>query len=138
MSATTFAIENALRIEFQGESSASLIANSNWYLGLSLSAIADDGSGLSEVTGAGYARQPLARNGTDWSLVKGSGYVSNAKEVSFTATDSWGTIVEVFLADSSSGGSIWYHDVLTPSVPILSSTCLIFQQGTITATRLPA
>jgi len=81
------------------------------YVGLSTADPTDDGSGLAEPSGSGYAR--LATTGASWGTASG-GALSNASAIEFAiATGSWGTITHFALFDALSGGNILAHGTLT-------------------------
>lgn len=89
----------------------------NLYVGLSTTDLLHDGSGLTEVSGSAYARV----NVNAWTI--SSNQVSNTNAISFpTATGSWGTPIQWFLADASSAGNliargpIVYPNTLVPFV----------------------
>lgn len=99
------------------------------YVGLSTADPGDDGTGLSEPTGNGYAR--MATTGTDWSTASG-GALDNASAIEFAeATGSWGTVTHFALFDASSGGNLLAHGSLSQSKTIASGDTAQFAAGTL-------
>jgi hypothetical protein len=97
------------------------------YLALSTTSVQEDGSGLTEPSGAGYARIDISTGAvgfapgydsteTGWS----TGYTfSNVLPLSFAAaTGSWGTIEDWAIIDSSSGGNILAYGSLATSTAV--------------------
>jgi len=75
----------------------------------------EDGSGLSEPGGGGYARVQTAA--ADWSAAS-VGSLHNDNAISFgTATASWGTLSHFALYGSASGqpGTMYYYGTLSAS-----------------------
>ena len=82
----------------------------NYYIGLLTAVPNPDGTGVVEVSsvGTGYERQVLPNNKTALTPAA-SGRVSNVAEITFpVALASWGTVVDVGIFDSLTGGSILY------------------------------
>ena len=103
---------------------------STLYLGLSTTAINNDGTGATEPSGGGYARVAVVNNKTNWSNAS-NGILSNLVELSFPESSaSWGTISHVFLSDTIGGAPI-YFDALTTPRAVQAQTTLIFAINTI-------
>ena len=103
---------------------------STLYLGLSTTAINNDGTGATEPLGGGYARVAVTNNKTNWSNAN-NGILSNLVELSFPESSaSWGTISHVFLSDTIGGAPI-YFDALTTPRAVQAQTTLIFAINTI-------
>jgi hypothetical protein len=99
------------------------------YVGLSTADPGDDGAGLSEPTGNGYARVQTAEE--DWNVAAG-GLLDNANLISFgTATGNWGTITHFALFDSASGGNLLVHGALTQPKTITSGDTVQFPGGAL-------
>jgi len=99
------------------------------YVGLSTADPGDDGAGLSEPAGNGYARVPTA--GTDWNAASG-GALDNANAIEFAeATGSWGTVTHFALFDASSGGNLLAHGSLTQSQTIAGGDTAQFAAGAL-------
>ncbi len=74
------------------------------YVALSTADPGEDGSGLSEPSGNGYARVQTTEN--DWNDASG-GAIDNATDITFSqATGGWGTISHFALMDAASGGNL--------------------------------
>ena len=103
---------------------------STLYLGLSTTAINNDGTGATEPSGGGYARVVVVNNKTNWSNAS-NGILSNLTELSFPeSSTSWGTVSHVFLSDTIGGAPI-YFDALTTPRAVQAQTTLIFAINTI-------
>ena len=97
------------------------------YVGLSTADPTDDGSGIAEPSGNGYARVQTAAG--DWAAASG-GAISNANDIVFPeATGSWGTIAYFFLSDASTGGNMLAHGSLGTSKAIGSGDTPKFAAG---------
>jgi len=97
------------------------------YVGLSTADPLDNGSGLAEPSGNGYAR--VATSGASWTISSG-GSLSNASDVSFAqATGSWGTITHFALFDAASAGNMLAHGALNQSKTITSGDTAKFAAG---------
>ncbi len=97
------------------------------YVGLSTADPADDGAGLSEPSGNGYARAATAAG--DWNSASG-GSLDNANTVEFDeATDTWGTVTHFALFDAASGGNLLAHGTLTQSKAVGSGDTVRFVAG---------
>lgn len=71
---------------------------------------------LVEVTGDGYARQALLRNGSDWNEVaeQPDCLSIRSKEVSFKASGKWSPFTRLFLCTGESGTSGKLLAITTP------------------------
>jgi hypothetical protein len=97
------------------------------YVGLSTQDPLDNGSGLAEPSGNGYAR--AATSGASWTTASGGG-LSNASDITFPqATGSWGTITHFALFDAASGGNMLAHGALSQSKTITSADTAKFAAG---------
>ena len=102
------------------------------YVGLSTADPGDDGSGLSEPSGNGYAR--AATSTTDWATASG-GTLGNAGAIQFAeATGVWGTVTHFALFDAASGGHLLAHGALAQSKAIGNGDTVRFATGDITIT----
>lgn len=104
------------------------------YLGLSTTAIAENGTGITEPTGGGYAREPIANNKTDgWDTATGAdNTVSNASEIAFTeASGAWGTLTHFFISDAATGGNILVSGTLTTPKAIAAGDLARFTAGSL-------
>ncbi len=97
------------------------------YVGLSTADPLDNGSGLSEPNGNGYAR--VATSGASWTTSSG-GSLSNAGDITFPqATGSWGTLTHFALFDAASAGNMLAHGTLSQSKTITSGDTAKFAAG---------
>ncbi len=103
------------------------------YLGLSTTAIAEDGTGRTEPTGGAYARVAITNNKTNWDTVTGAdNTISNATELTFAeATASWGTITHFFIADALTGGNILLSEALTTAKSVPTGGIARFTVGSL-------
>jgi hypothetical protein len=98
------------------------------YIALFTSDPTDAGTGT-EVTGGGYARQPITFNAPS------NGQVTNAADILFpVATASWGTVTHIGIYDASTGGNLLFHGALTTSKTISTDDQLKIAAGDITIT----
>ena len=103
---------------------------STLYLGLSTTAINNDGTGATEPSGGGYARVAVTNNKTNWSNAS-NGILNNLTELSFPeSSTSWGTVSHVFLSDTIGGAPIYFDALATPRA-VQAQTTLIFAINTI-------
>ncbi len=97
------------------------------YVGLSTADPTDDGSGLAEPSGNGYARKQTSAS--DWNAAS-NGSLDNASDITFAqATGSWGTITHFALFDAATAGNMLAHGVLSQSKTIGNSDTAIFEAG---------
>jgi len=97
------------------------------YVGLSTADPTDDGSGLAEPSGNGYARTQTSAS--DWNAAS-NGSLDNSNDITFAqATGSWGTITHFALFDAITAGNMLAHGVLSQSKTIGNSDTARFQAG---------
>ncbi|MDI9433070.1 MAG: hypothetical protein QM570_15245 [Planctomycetota bacterium] len=97
------------------------------YVGLSTADPGDDGTGLSEPSGDGYAR--VATSAADWSAASG-GALTNADAIEFPeAADGWGTVTHFALFDAAWGGHVLAHGALAEPKTIDSGDGARFAAG---------
>ena len=105
---------------------------SNFYMGLSTTAITTSGSGASEPVGAGYARVQIP-NTKSYFTYSSSGCIVNSQVITFLpSSGSWGTITDIAMWDSASSGSIWLNTTLTIPKIVQSDTTVSFSACAIT------
>lgn len=97
-------------------------APATWYVGLSTTAPADDGTGFTEPVGGSYARVAVTNNSTNWpgaQTVAGVTTKWNGTKITFpNPTGSWGAIAYYGLFTASTGGLPEYSNPLdTPITP---------------------
>ncbi len=97
------------------------------YVGLSTADPTDDGSGLAEPSGNGYARTQTSAS--DWNAAS-NGSLDNVSDITFAqATGSWGTITHFALFNAATAGNMLAHGVLSQSKTIGNSDTARFQAG---------
>ena len=97
------------------------------YVGLSTADPTDDGTGLAEPSGGGYAR--VATAASDWNAASG-GALDNANAIEFAqATASWGTVTHFALFDAVTAGNLLAHGTLTTSKAITNGDTARFAAG---------
>ncbi len=102
------------------------------YVGLSTADPGDDGAGLSEPSGSGYARAPTAAS--DWNAAAG-GLLDNANTITFNiATGDWGTLTHFALFDAAVSGNMLAHGALTQAKTIGSGDTARFATGDLDVT----
>ena len=105
------------------------------YVGLSSTAPAADGTGITEPSGGAYARVAVANNTTNWpsaTVSGGSSSVSNGTAIPFpTATADWGTVDYYFIADAATAGNVLGFTALTSSQTISTNDVASFAVGTL-------
>ncbi len=129
MAITYYSSARLLDFNFGG---TSYTVPTTYHFGLSTTTIQIDGSGASEPSGGAYARVALTNNKTNWGTASNAS-LANSTAVQFTeSTASWGTITYVGVWDASSGGNIWWFDVLSPARSVATATTVLFAIGAIT------
>lgn len=99
------------------------------YVGLSTADPGDDGAGLSEPAGSGYAR--AVTSASDWTSASG-GSLDNASTIEFNeATGAWGTVTHFALFDAGSGGHLLAHGALAQSKAVNSGDTVRFTAGDV-------
>ncbi len=117
--------ENALLDHLTGETSYT--QPTNLYVALSTADPLDSGSGLTEPSGNGYARELI----NNWDSAS-SRTIQNTDIISFTeATGSWGVLTHFAILDNSSGGNMIAHGSLSISQTIADGDNASFQAGDI-------
>lgn len=125
-------LENELLDHVWGNQAFS--APATLYIGLSTADPLDDGSGLAEPSGNGYARVAVTNNATEWPAATG-GSKTNANDQTFPlATGSWGTITHFAFFDAASGGNMLGSGALTTSRTVGDGDQPRFAAGEITIT----
>lgn len=101
------------------------------YLALSTADPGEDGTGIAEPSGGGYARAQILT--TDWAAASG-GAKSTDEDIAFGApSGNWGTITHIALFDAVSGGNMLLHAELAYSKEILSgASAPTFAAGDLT------
>lgn len=100
------------------------------YLGLSTADPGDDGSGLAEPSGNGYARVELAS--TDWNSASSGSKTNSVAKTFPTATGSWGSISYLCIFDAATSGNLLWSGALTTAKSVDTGQTLQFAAGSIT------
>jgi hypothetical protein len=134
MPATTY-YKNAIINWLFGKSSSGVPAN--MYFGLSTTPVTDVGwSSVTEPNTGSYDRIIYANDKTIWGMAS-DGIVSNILPITFpTCTNSWGTILSLFIIAvdyPTSGSVLWYTTLATPIIVTTGKT-VTFAPGIIVAT----
>lgn len=94
-----------------------------YHVGLSKTAPAVDGTGVTEPVGGGYARVPFTNNTANWPAAANRTKSNGAAVVFATATADWGTITHFVLYDAASGGTLRAYGPLdTPQAVVTGET----------------
>lgn len=101
------------------------------YLGLSSTAPAVDGSGVSEpLASAGYERVELTNL-----CEPSNGVISNDSEISFPESSaSWGTVTHFVLYDAPTNGNLLMFNVLSQSRSVETATIVMVKTGSLKLT----
>lgn len=100
-----------------------------WRIALFTAPPSDAGGGT-EVSGGGYARQPV----TFAPATAPDGTTSNTDLVTFTATANWGSITHIGIFDAATAGNLLWHGPLSTARTIAEDDRLEFASGAITLT----
>lgn len=98
----------------------------NYYIGLSSTAPAADGTGVTEPdTSKGYARVKLDSLGEP-----ADGVVSNTNAISFNeSTDNWGTMTHFVVYDALTNGNLLMYDQLDTPRTVEATTIMAIKTG---------
>lgn len=126
-------LENELLDHVFGNSAYS--APATIYVGLSTTTPADDGTNVTEPSGAAaYARVAVTNNGTKWPAASG-GAKANGEAITFpTATGDWGTVTHFILMDADTNGNMLGWGELTASREIITGDVPSFAAGDLDIT----
>lgn len=103
-------------------------APSTLHIALFTVAPGEDGTGGTEVSGGGYARQTGA-------FTVSSGTASNSSAIEYsTATANYGTVVAMGIYDSATGGNLLAYGTLTTSKVVSTGDVLRFNASAIDIT----
>lgn len=139
MSKFTDFAENQLADFARGQD---LTLPTSWFLGL---ASAADDTGVTELSGTGYARQEVARSLTAWAGTQSPGSTSastgtshatsNNAVVDFgTSGAAWGTAAFVVFFDDATAGTAWAYLPIGPPIVVGSATPVTLSAGSVAAT----
>ena len=128
MAATNYARDKILNYNF---GSIAYTVPASFFLGLSTTTINAGGSTATEPVGAGYARVEIVNDKTSWTY-SSSGCLLNSTSLSFVeSSGSWGTVVQTFLADAITSGSVWFYQALPSSKVVQANTVVTFTASSI-------
>jgi hypothetical protein len=108
---------------------ATVTRPTSWRIALFTAPPSDAGGGT-EVSGGGYARQPV----TFAPASAPDGTTTNTALIAFTATANWGTITHIGLFDAATAGNLLWHGPLSTARTITTGDRLEFATGAITLT----
>ena len=109
-----------------------------YYLGLSQTPIAYNGTGALEPSNEEYNRMAIPNNKTYWST-SANGIIRNNLRVSFPeAVTNWGVYSYIFIADALEGGNILYSSELNMGADVLANTQLFFDSNSLEFSALPS
>lgn len=102
-----------------------------YYIGLSSTAPAMDGTGVSEpASSAGYKRVELTVLSEP-----ASGVINNTAAVSFDeSTANWGTMTHFVIFDALTGGNLLMYDALSTARNVETATIVTIKAGSLTLT----
>lgn len=109
----------------------SLSRPANWFIALSTTTPAEDGTNITEPGDANYARQPvLTGAASEWSDPTGGGLTDNSNEIAYPAADTgFGTLTYVVFFDAVTAGNAWFFSVLDSPVTVNASEVFRFLAG---------
>lgn len=124
---TLYTANRFLNFDFRG---TDITPKTNLYLGLSTTHINKDGSNITEpASSTGYTRVVLDVNMTNWSVAT-NGELQNNVDIMFAeSVEAFGEILDIFIADSSTGGNILYYQPLDTPKNIDSLSTVILRSG---------
>lgn len=107
-----------------------------WYLGLSTTTPAEDGTSFTEPASAsGYSRASMTNDKTNWSnaaQTSTSGEVYNNTTVTFpTSSGNWGTVTHFGIFDHATTGNLLIMAPLTNQQTVNTNNQLSFTSGTL-------
>ena len=108
------------------------------YVGLSSTTPAEDGTGITEPSGGGYARVAVTNNATNWPAATVPGTKSNGTVITFApASATWLAGVNLtrgLVFDAVTGGNLLGERALALAQPVLSGNQVTFPIGTFVIT----
>lgn len=118
---------------------ATTYSPATWYLALSTTTPANDGSGFTEPVGGSYARVAITNNTTNFpNATQVNGVTTKTNGVKFTfpnPTGSWGNVTHFGFFTTSTGGTVQYHNPLDTSIsPKAGNTPVEFDIGELVMT----
>jgi len=125
----TYTQANTILDEYFGKVTPTI--PTNYYMGVSTTAIQNDGTGKTEPTDVAYSRVLIPNTKVSFTTAS-SGSLTNAVEYEFPESQvSWGIITHFFLADALTGGNIKVFGQLTNSRTVETGTILVLSVGAL-------
>jgi hypothetical protein len=113
---------------------ANSVSPATVYAGLSTTAPADDGTGVTEPSGGAYARVAITNNATNFPTATAR-TKANGTAITFpTATSSWGTATHGVLFDAPTAGNVLAFGELVDPQEIITNGVPDFPVGTFEVT----
>lgn len=84
------------------------------YIGFSNTAIAADGTGITEPSGNNYAR--ISISASEWTTSGRRRATNVAKAFSSAPSGSWGTLTHWFISTASTSGTVEWYDALSLAI----------------------
>ena len=110
--------------------SPSVSLPANYFVALSTTMPAQDGTGFTEVTGGAYARGSMGAGSAP-----SGGVVSNANDVEFQeCTADWGTVKAFGIYYAANGGNLLMYDAVTPNQSVVTGNQVRFKPGSLKLT----
>lgn len=102
-----------------------------WFIALSTTTVAEDGTNITEPGDANYARMELDTGAaSEWSDPSSGPLTDNTAELAWPAADTgFGTILDVVLFDAITSGNAWFFSPLGSSVTVNAGEVFRFQAG---------
>jgi len=138
MGKSTARINKYLAYEFRGE--ALPLTSGSFYIDLSKTTIANDGTGSSVIVGGEYSPVVLSKTENNWTEPY-NGEIVNTGPISFpsgstVSSSDWGTVMAVVLSDSASAGMPVYFFNLPTEIDVPEGTQIIFAGGALKFKRV--
>ena len=120
-------LENEILDHILGDSA--WLPESKLYIALG-TALSDDGTSFTEVTGLDYARVEVNNNPTNWPAASGS-EKANGVNIGFGAAGAggWGTVTHYAIFDDLTGGNMYIWAVLDTPIVVIENDTVDFQVG---------
>ena len=130
MAGITNVIANATLDKLAGVPTPTGLLPATLYVGLLLANPNNDGTGVVEPAGNGYARVSRANNLTEWPAASGR-IKTHANDIVFPAASggNWGTITHVGIFDAASGGTLLAFGALNTPRQVLDTDVFRFLAG---------
>jgi len=133
MSAKSNYLEEKVLDHVLGKGARDFTSPANLYVALSTADPTENGSGLAEPSGNGYARQAVSFIASDAAAA-----TENTAQLTFgpCSTAQWGTITHMAVFDASTAGNMLYYGALTASRLIEVNDSLVVAAGDLDIAEL--